>query len=130
MAEEFVQEQQVEQPQKKKKKEEQKTGFPVGRQFDPGKVFGPEAAKEEDLEVDLSKFKAQHGEGGTRGFSGDPSGHYDMTGNTTGSFDGETTHFFNGETISGVLAGNATLAAYLVSARYANYSSYRERAKK
>jgi hypothetical protein len=78
MAEEFVQEQQVEQPQRKKKKEEQKTGFPVGRQFDIGKVFGPEAAKEEDLEVDLSRFKARHGEGGTRGFGYYGSGCYDI----------------------------------------------------
>jgi hypothetical protein len=116
MAEEFVQEQQVEQPQRKKKKEEQKTGFPVGRQFEVGKVFGPEAAKEEDLEVDLSRFKARHGEGGNRGLRGNPSGNYSIPIN--GSLNGD---------INGILAGTIALA-YL--AGYANYSSYRERARK
>lgn len=55
-------EQQVEQPPKKKKKEK------VKLEFEAGKVFTPNEAKEEDFELDLesSRFRAQKGEGGDR----------------------------------------------------------------
>jgi len=54
--------QQVEQPPKKKKKESKKL------EFEAGKVFSPEAAKDEDFELDLdsARYKAQKGEGGDR----------------------------------------------------------------
>ena len=47
---------------KRKKKADDKLEFEVG------KVFGPEAAKDEDLEVDVAagRYKARHGEGGDR----------------------------------------------------------------
>lgn len=54
--------QQVEPKPKRKKKDEKKL------EFEPGKVFTPVDAKEEDLELNLesSSFRAQKGEGGDR----------------------------------------------------------------
>jgi len=54
-------EQEVYKP-KRKKKETKKL------EFDPGKVFSPEYAKGEDLELDLTsaRYKAQKGQGGDR----------------------------------------------------------------
>ena len=54
--------QQVEPKPKRKKREEKKL------EFEPGKVFTPGEAKEEDLELDLesARFRAQKGEGGDR----------------------------------------------------------------
>lgn len=53
-----------EQVVKKKKKEEEKL------EFNPGKVFGPEEAKAEDLELkvdrDSARFSARKGQGGDR----------------------------------------------------------------
>lgn len=51
------------QKKKKKKDEEDKK-----LEFEVGKVFGPEAAKEEDLEVDVeaARYKARKGQGGDR----------------------------------------------------------------
>ncbi len=55
-------EQRVERSQKRRKKSDKKLEFEVG------KVFGPEAAKDEDLSVDVEagRYKAVHGEGGDR----------------------------------------------------------------
>ncbi len=54
--------QQVEQAPKRRKKKEKKL------EFEAGKVFSPEEAKEEDMELDLdsARYKAQKGEGGDR----------------------------------------------------------------
>ena len=54
--------QQIEQKPKRKKRDQKKL------EFEPGKVFNPVEAKEEDLELDLesAKFRAQKGEGGDR----------------------------------------------------------------
>jgi len=53
---------QAEPDQKKKRKQEAKL------EFEPGKVFKPGAAKEEDfeLQLDTARYKAQKGEGGDR----------------------------------------------------------------
>lgn len=52
------------QKQKKKKKQDKESKL----EFEVGKVFGPEAAKDEDLtlEVDTARYKAQKGQGGDR----------------------------------------------------------------
>jgi len=52
------------QKQKKKKKKETEKKL----EFEIGKVFGPEAAKDEDLslDVDAARYKAQKGQGGDR----------------------------------------------------------------
>jgi hypothetical protein len=52
------------QAQKKKKKQDQEKKL----EFEVGKVFGPEAAKDEDLEVDVeaARYKARKGQGGDR----------------------------------------------------------------
>lgn len=52
------------QKQKKKKKQEKEEKL----EFEVGKVFGPDAAKDEDLslEVDTARYKAQKGQGGDR----------------------------------------------------------------
>lgn len=52
------------QKQKKKKKQEKDQKL----EFEVGKVFGPEAAKDEDLslDVDTARYKAQKGQGGDR----------------------------------------------------------------
>ena len=52
------------QKQKKKKKQDKEKKL----EFEVGKVFGPEAAKDEDLSVDLdtARYKAQKGQGGDR----------------------------------------------------------------
>jgi hypothetical protein len=52
------------QKQKKKKKKETEKKL----EFEVGKVFGPEAAKDEDLSlnVDTARYKAQKGQGGDR----------------------------------------------------------------
>ncbi len=54
--------QQIEPKPKRRKKDEKKL------EFEPGKVFTPVEAKEEDLELDIesAKFRAQKGEGGDR----------------------------------------------------------------
>jgi len=54
--------QQVEAKPKRKKRDQKKL------EFEPGKVFTPVEAKEEDLELDLesAKFHAQKGQGGDR----------------------------------------------------------------
>jgi hypothetical protein len=54
-----------EQEQKKKKKKKQKDDK---LEFEIGKVFGPDSAKDEDLEldVDTARYKAQKGQGGDR----------------------------------------------------------------
>lgn len=65
-------EQYQEQKQKRKqKKKEEKLEFEIG------KVFGPEAAKEEDfaLDVDMARYKAQQGQGGDRGSGDGPEGY-------------------------------------------------------
>ena len=61
--------QKVKQKQKKKQKKDTKLEFEVG------KVFGPEAAKEDDLslDVEVGRYKAQKGQGGDRGAN--DSGH-------------------------------------------------------
>jgi hypothetical protein len=50
--------------QKKKKKQEEDKKL----EFEVGKVFGPEAAKDEDLNVDVeaARYKARKGQGGDR----------------------------------------------------------------
>jgi len=50
--------------QKKKRKQEQEKKL----EFEVGKVFGPEAAKDEDLNVDIeaARYKARKGQGGDR----------------------------------------------------------------
>ena len=50
--------------QKKKKKQEEEKKL----EFEVGKVFGPEAAKDEDLNVDVeaARYKARKGQGGDR----------------------------------------------------------------
>jgi hypothetical protein len=52
--------------QKQKKKKKQKEDKKL--EFEIGKVFGPDAAKEEDLslDVDTARYKAQKGQGGDR----------------------------------------------------------------
>ena len=53
---------QVKRKRKKKEKSEEKL------EFEPGKVFNPAEAKDEELDLDLEagQYKAKKGEGGTR----------------------------------------------------------------
>ena len=70
MPEEETQQQMQNQKMKQKKEEEPKLCFEVG------KVFGPEAAKEEDFAVELNqdvgRFSAEHGQAGDRGHDNEP----------------------------------------------------------